>query len=202
MLETTTIDLLRHAECEGGAIFRGSLDVALSEPGWQRLRSVTAEREGWQHVVSSPMQRCHAFAQELAQQRDLALTADDRLREMSFGQWEGKLVADVWQEQGEVASAWLADPEANPPPRGEALSVFCERVVEALADCLSRFRGQHVLIVTHGGVMRALISHALAMPQAAMNRIDLPWACLSRLAYTHGEEGDFARLLGHNLVGS
>lgn len=202
MLETTTIDLLRHAECEGGAIFRGSLDVALSEQGWQRLRTVAAGRDGWQHVISSPMQRCHAFAQELAQQRDLPLTTDTRLQEMSFGNWEGVPVAEVWEQQVGAATAWLEDPDSNPPPGGEPLSVLHERVQEALAVCLQSFRGQHVLVVTHGGVMRALISQALNMPSAAMNQLDLPWACLSRLSYTHSDEGDFARLMGHNMAGS
>lgn len=200
MLETTTIDLLRHGECEGGPIFRGSLDVALSDDGWARMQRVTAARDGWQRIVSSPLQRCRAFAETLADQRGLPLTVDDRLHEVGFGDWEGMPVADVWEHQGAEAAAWLVDPEANPPPGGEPLAALRERVDAALTHCLQRARGAHVLMVAHGGVMRALVAGALAMPPAAMNRLDMPWACLTRLAFTHAEDGDTVRLLGHNLA--
>ncbi len=56
---TTTIDLLRHGACEGGEIFRGSSDVALSEQGWQQMRAAIADETApWQAVVSSSLQRC------------------------------------------------------------------------------------------------------------------------------------------------
>lgn len=199
-LVTTTVDLLRHAECEGGAIFRGSLDVALSDDGWARMRRVTAGFDGWRRVVSSPMRRCRAFAERLAEARGLDLQVEPRLREMSFGDWEGRTVAEVWAEQGAAAAAWLADPEANPPPGGEPLAALRERAGAWLAECLHEARGEHLLVVTHGGVMRALIGAALAMPPSAINRLDMPWGCLSRLAWTHAEDGDIPRLLGHNLA--
>lgn len=200
MLETTTIDLLRHGECQGGDIFRGSLDVALSGQGWSRMRRVTGRHGSWQKVVCSPMQRCRAFAEWLAGERGLPLTCDDRLREMTFGDWEGRPVAEVWEQDSDAAEAWLADPDANPPPGGEPLSVLRQRADAALTDCLRQFRGQHILLVTHGGVMRAMASGALAMPPAAMHRLDMPWACLTRLAFTHADEGDLPRLLAHNMA--
>lgn len=199
MLETTTVDLLRHAECEGGAIFRGSLDVALSDAGWARLHAV-AGRGGWQRIVSSPLQRCHAFAQWLADARGLPLSVDRGLREMSFGDWEGMPVADVWSQNHEAAAAWFDDPEAHPPPGGESLSELRQRADAAMKACLQQARGRHVLVVTHGGVLRALVSNVLAMPPAAMNRLETPWACLSRLQFTHTENGDIPRLVGHNMA--
>lgn len=198
--QQTTVDLLRHAECEGGAIFRGTRDVALASHGWARLQRVTATRGGWQAIISSPMRRCHAFAQALAQQRGLPLVVDERLREMSFGDWEGQPVARVWQQQPQAAWAWFNDPDAHPPPGGERLQALQARVDAAWAQCLQAQRGRHVLMVTHGGVMRALISRALAMPAAHMSRLHTPWACLSRLACTHADGGDMVRLVGHNMA--
>lgn len=202
MLETTTIDLLRHAECDGGDIFRGSLDVPLAHTGWARMRRAAEQQTGWQTIISSPLQRCRAFAEELAEERGLPLKVDDRLQEMGFGDWEGVPVAEVWAQQGAAAWAWFEDPEANPPPGGEPLSALRARAEAALAECLQECRGQHVLLVTHGGVMRVLIGQALLMPPTAINRLDLPWACLSRLAYTHTHDGDQPRLHGHNMAAS
>ena len=54
---TTTIDLLRHGDVEGGRKYRGQLDDPLSELGWQQLRSATSKKQNWQHIVSSPLFR-------------------------------------------------------------------------------------------------------------------------------------------------
>ena len=51
-MKTTTIDLLRHGQCEGGEIFRGSTDVALSEAGWQQMRHATQEEDNWDRVIT------------------------------------------------------------------------------------------------------------------------------------------------------
>lgn len=201
MPETTTVDLLRHGECEGGAIFRGSLDVSLSETGWAHMHDVAAGYSGWQAVVCSPLRRCRAFAEALAAARDIPLTVDERLHEMRFGDWEGVPIADVWDQHYDAASAWFDDPDANPPPGGEPLSGLRQRTDAALGDCLQQHRGQHILLVTHGGVMRALVGNALAMPPKAINRLDMPWACLTRLAYTHTPGADdMPRLLAHNMA--
>ncbi|ROO23951.1 phosphoglycerate mutase [Salinisphaera orenii MK-B5] len=200
-IATTTIDLLRHAECEGGAIFRGSRDVALAAAGWARLRRVAAGVPDWQWVTSSPLIRCRAFAEALAAERGLACSVDARFREMSFGAWEGRPVADVWAEDETAASAWLADPEAHPPPGGEALAAVRARAREGFDDRIDAARGSHGVIVTHGGLMRALLGDLLAMPGTAIQRLATPYACLSRLRVTHAAQGDMLRLVGHNIGG-
>lgn len=200
-IATTTIDLLRHAECEGGAIFRGSWDVALAEAGWTRLRQVAAGVSGWQWVTSSPLVRCRAFAEALAAERGLDCDVDARFREMSFGAWEGRPVADVWAEDEAAAAAWLADPEAHPPPGGEALAAVRARARAGFDERIDAARGSHGVIVTHGGLMRVLLGDLLAMPGCAIQRLAAPYACLTRLCVTHAPEGDMLRLIGHNIGG-
>ena len=58
---TTLVDLLRHGECEGGPIFRGSLDVALSEAGLARMQAQADAQPGWQHVIASPLRRAAPY---------------------------------------------------------------------------------------------------------------------------------------------
>ena len=57
------------------------------------------------------------------------------------------------------------------------------------------------MIVTHGGLMRALLGDLLAMPGTAIQRLATPYACLSRLRVTHAAQGDMLRLVGHNIGG-
>ena len=62
------LDLLRHGETESGGGFRGSLDDALTARGWAQMRTAV-EGGRWDLLVSSPLQRCRAFAEELAQRQ-------------------------------------------------------------------------------------------------------------------------------------
>lgn len=197
----TTVDLLRHAECEGGAIFRGSRDVALAEAGWARLRRVAAQVRGWQRVVSSPLARCRAFAESLAAERGLPLALDERLREMRFGDWEGRAVAEVWAEEATAAAAWWRDPEAHPPPGGEPFAAVRERARAAFDAVVADAAGQHVVLVAHGGLMRALLANLLSMPSSAVQRLAMPYACLTRIEISRGPAGDAVRLVGHNIGG-
>lgn len=198
-MTTTTVDILRHAECEGGSIFRGSTDVALSDEGWARLRRVTAPLAGWDAIVTSPMRRCHEFADELAEARDISLTVDERFREMYFGDWEGVLIADVWAEFADAARAWYVDPEHHTPPNAEPLTSTRARVAAAWADLAAAHRGRHVLLVAHGGVIRNLIAHVLDLPLTATNRFGMPYGCRAQVAITHDGDDSMPRLMGYNL---
>lgn len=81
----TLIDMLRHGEPVGGRRYRGQTDDPLSDKGWRQMRAATAETRPWTAIVSSPLLRCRAFAEELAGQTGLPLAVDDRLKEVGFG---------------------------------------------------------------------------------------------------------------------
>lgn len=198
-MTTTTVDILRHAECEGGSIFRGSTDVALSDDGWARLRRVTKPLAGWDAIVSSPMRRCRAFATELAAARDVSLAVDERFREMHFGDWEGVPIADVWAQQPEAARGWSTDPENHTPPGAESLAAIRARVAEGWVELVAAHRGGHVLMVAHGGVIRGLIAHVLDLPPVATNRFGMPYGCRAQICITHDDKSAMPRLMGYNL---
>jgi broad specificity phosphatase PhoE len=139
-LQITTIDLLRHGACEGGEIFRGSTDVPLTEAGWQQMRDALAAHSGWQRIVSSPLQRCRLFAEMLAEREALPLEVLDPLRELHFGDWEGRRIVDVQAEHGTSLRSFWSDPSAFTPPEGEPMTQFRERVLQAAADVLQRHR--------------------------------------------------------------
>ena len=62
-MQKTTLDFLRHGQPNGGSRYRGNgVDDPLSDLGWRQMRDTTAGVAGWQRVISSPMQRCVAFA--------------------------------------------------------------------------------------------------------------------------------------------
>ena len=201
----TTIDLLRHGDCIDGKCYRGSTDVALSYSGFkkmeQRLISIiekTNDDAGWQRVVTSPLIRCLDFAKQFSGERKLPLSVESGFKEMHFGEWEGQLIQSVWESQPDAVTAWVADPIASPPPKGEAADIFAKRVTGAFEQMVTAYAGEHILLVSHGGVMRVLLAHCLAMPLLALNRFDIPYACVSRIQVVQDQDKNYYRLLSHN----
>lgn len=197
--QVTTIDLLRHGECVGGDVYRGSLDVPLSGNGWQQLRSSAGDFSGWNHIVSSPLQRCARFAEEISARHALPLTMHDAFREVHFGDWEGRRIADVWRDQGKHVRQFFADPVNSTPPNGEQLRDFQQRVIAGWHDMLQSHRGKNVLLVSHGGTIRVLLAQVLQMPLTRIANLEVPYASASRIRVYHGEgQPDFASLVFHN----
>lgn len=176
----TTIDLLRHGACEGGEIFRGSSDVVLTADGWRQMRGAIADMSGWQRIVSSPLLRCSRFADELAEQRGLPLQISSDLREIHFGDWEGRRHAEVIETEGEKLAQFWRDPLSVTPPNGEPMRAFNARVTAAMQQLLAEYAGQHLLLVTHGAVIRVLLGEWLQMSMTAFSNIAVPYAAFSR----------------------
>lgn len=196
MIETR-VDLLRHGRCEGGEMVRGSTDVALTEDGWNEMRLAVASTTPWSHVVTSPMQRCQAFATELCDKNALPLSVIDDLREINFGQWEGRQWPDIASEQGDMLRAFWNMDSNTAPPDGESLKDFGARVVTALEQVVEQHAGKHLLIVCHGGVIRMLLGSVLHNTQAAFSWA-VPYANLSRLQFTKDQHGEHAQIVFHN----
>ena len=192
------LDVLRHGECQGGDIFRGATDVALSDSGWVQMRQAVESRQDaqWQRIVSSPLRRCREFAEQQAEKLGVPLSIDEDWRELSFGAWEGRPREDVLRGEREAVERFYLDPVNQPPPGGEAADTLHARVRAAFQRSLAGASGQRVLVVTHGGVIRALLAEVLGMPLNRMYTLDVPYACLSGIH--HVERRGFSRLLYHN----
>lgn len=175
------IELLRHGDT-GERSYRGQLDDALSEQGWAQLRAAVQGGE-WDAVVSSSLQRCAAFARELAQVRKLPLRLDARLAEYHFGEWQGMPIEQIAQEQGDALGRFWADPVANPPPGAETFEAFRDRLSAALDDVAAEAAGRRILVVTHGGAIRLLRCLVEQRSYGDMAGIDVPHASIHRLPW-------------------
>ena len=209
--------LLRHGECEGGAILRGRTDVPLSETGWQQMHQALAQIKEqsllpWR-IFSSPLQRCAAFAESIATP-DSPVTLLRQLQEVDFGHWDGRALEDLYAEQSLQLDRYWQDPWTNSPPSGESTRDFEARIDAAFAQILEQlffddnqtdFEDQdgkledprHVsgpqvaLIVTHGGVMRHLMSTALGLGQGhgLYRQLDLPHAAVVKISVYQERQG-------------
>lgn len=193
------MDLLRHGSCEGGEVYRGSTDLPLDPQGWEQMRkAVKCTDSPWQSVVSSPLQRCRLFSEELVNRMNIPLKIDDGFQELHFGDWEGRTFSEVWQEEHNHVQLFFANPIDNTPPNGESMPSFRNRVMASWRAMLACHRGKHALLVAHGGTIRILLSEILEMPMHKMASLTVPYACLSRVVVYHTEKGDSTHLVFHN----
>lgn len=96
------LELLRHGETELGGGLRGSLDDALTEQGWAQLRAAVQGAGPWDRLISSPLQRCARFAEEVALANALPLHFEADLQELHFGDWEGRTAAQLMDSDAEA----------------------------------------------------------------------------------------------------
>ncbi|WP_432219015.1 alpha-ribazole phosphatase family protein [Pseudomonas kribbensis] len=178
---TLRLDLLRHGETELGGGLRGSLDDALTEKGWAQMREAVIGQGPWDRLVSSPLQRCARFAEELGAQRDLSVSLDKDLQELHFGAWEGQSAAALMETDAESLGLFWADPYSFTPPQGEAVSDFSARVLAAVMRLHAAHAGERVLLVSHGGVMRLLLARARGLPREQLLNVEVAHGALFSL---------------------
>ncbi|MFO7604099.1 MAG: histidine phosphatase family protein, partial [Gammaproteobacteria bacterium] len=148
----------------------------------------------WSQIITSPLQRCQAFAERLAARHDIPCSVEHDFREVGFGDWEGRTPAAIQAENPQQYADFYRDPVTLRPPGAEDLTAFIERVQAAYEHQLERYRSGHILIVAHAGVNRAIIAQALHCAPLGLYRIQVKPAGMSRLS--HHEHG--SQLLYHN----
>jgi broad specificity phosphatase PhoE len=183
----TRLILIRHAESAGstGRCIRHT-DLALSESGQRALRRLTAadgeladlimRPTAWRaHTVirSSDLTGASDTASAIAAMVSLPLMLDARLREMHFGEWEGRDWKDLETSDGVRLSAWMSDWTEQAPPGGETVAELVARADAVLAE-LRHSPPQTVVIVSHAGWIRAALCRLRDKPIAEMFEIAVP----------------------------
>jgi broad specificity phosphatase PhoE len=160
--------LAPHAETDWNAKdrFQGHTDTSLSERGrWQAqiLQEHLAE-EPLQAIVASDLRRALETAEILALPHGLCVQAESRLRELHFGDWEGRTYAEVQASAADALADWQNDPLTASPPNGERLIDLQHRLQGFLRDLTDVAPTATVLLVAHRGSLRVLLCLLLARP--------------------------------------
>ena len=186
--------LVRHGESAWNAENRlcGRSDVPLSEVGrWQAKR--LAERLkpiAFEAFYTSPLGRAFETARFIAEAVGLEPTSDQRLVELDYGQWEGRTLSDVMENDSQAFDAWDATPARLAPPGGETGLAAQQRVVSFLDSLAPKHPQGRVLVTFHKTVCRLAICHVLGIaPDEYRRRLVLYNAALSTIrSRPHGWE--------------
>lgn len=192
----TIIDLFRHGEPKGGRAFRGhSIDDPLSEKGWQQMWDAVGDDLPWNQIITSPLERCQAFAEALMDTYDIPCATENNFKEVGFGSWEGRTPDEIKNDNLKEYQNFYLDPVNARPQGAENLDVFIQRVTQAYQQTIEKHQGKHILIVAHAGVNRAIIANALHAAPIGLYRIKVNNAGISRIKHDHLG----SHLLYHNV---
>lgn len=171
--------LIRHGETEWNREGRlqGAQDIPLNALGRRqaaeaagRLRTLAPDFAGLPYLAS-PMQRARETMEILRTELGLdpaAYDVDQRLRELTFGSWEGFTWRDIRKAEREQAQLRERNKWNFVPPGGESYAMLAERIRPVLAELTTE-----TVIVSHGGVARAVMAlvGAVSPPKASMVEI-------------------------------
>ena len=184
MNERTRLFLIRHGDTldeETKKVFKGTLDVPLSEKGRRRIEGAAGflSRFPIDHIYTSALSRCIESGSIIARPHDIEIKISALFNEIHFGIWEGMSHNEIAEAYPHQFKLWLSDPEIHSPPQGETLRDTQERVLRGINEILDRHRGQNLAIVAHGGVVRIIICTLLDLKLAALFRISTDYGGIS-----------------------
>ena len=162
------IYFLRHGETTysktGG--FCGAIDPELTPEGSQMAEqfAATYAKLPWNAVYVSPMKRTIATAKHLCDAVGIEMQLRDGLREIKYGDWEGKTVEFVKKEYEEDYINWLTEPAWNAPTNGGETSVgIASRSSLVIAEIEEKYKSGNVLVVSHKATIRIILCSLLGI---------------------------------------
>jgi broad specificity phosphatase PhoE len=160
----TTLILVRHGETDWNrdGRWQGHADAPLNDRGREQGRALASELAGEDiaAVYSSDLARARETAEIMAARLGGPVSVDRRLREVDVGGWSGLTMDEIEARFPEEITRWRAEDPHHTFDGGESYSAMGERVVAALEEIAANHPDGQVLVVLHGGPIRAVLAHS------------------------------------------
>lgn len=167
MMEPVRLLLARHGRTEWHRDNRyvSRTDIGIDETGREQAQTLAhrAREESPSLILSSPLERALLTAGPAAEACGVELETDDRLRELDFGDWEGKTFDEIRSEDPERAERFLLSAEHG-FPGGEPLEEGAARILAVFKDLRRSHAGETVLVVAHNTLLRLGLCAMLGVP--------------------------------------
>jgi broad specificity phosphatase PhoE len=191
----TTILIVRHSQSTWNSERRwqGHADPPLSDAGREQAIALARSLEGihLDAIYASDLDRAATTAGVVAHLFGQKVITDPSLREIDVGEWSGLTTDEIkaqfpagWERHSSGGDGW---------ERGETHAAMSDRIVAAVKRIAAAHPGEQILCVLHGGVIRALLAHATAVPLAEYRRTERGpvFGAVARIAV---EDGTFRRI--------
>lgn len=182
--------LLRHGQTpfsRDNAFCGAGLDPELTADGLAMAKAFAAayRSTSWNAVYASPLRRTVATAQPLCDAIGAKMELRDDLKEIHYGQWEGKTVETINRDYHDDYIRWSADPAWNAPTGGELAVAIARRALLVIEEIKQRFNSGNVLIVSHKATIRILLCSLLGIDVGRFRyRLSCPVGSVSVIEFT------------------
>lgn len=188
-----TLYLLRHGQTSfsrANAFCGAALNPGLTEDG-HAMAALFAKTYGhlpWEAIFTSPLKRTLETAQPICAATGRSPQVRDGLKEIGYGQWEGKTTGEVATEFHDDYLGWTADPAWYPPTGGEAAVSIAHRSLQVIEEIQKTYDSGNVLLVSHKATIRIILCSLLGIDVGRFRfRLACPVASVSVVEFgTHG----------------
>lgn len=163
----------------------GHFDVALSDTGLEQSRQLAKalQDQPIRAVYSSDLQRTYQGARLIAEHHGLDPVAFPELRELFFGEWEGKSLAELSEKFPGEMNKRLKQTELFRADGGETFQELHDRVIPKFMEVTASHPNDTIAFMCHGGVNRAILAHLLGFPLANLFRISQNYAAVNIIQF-------------------
>ncbi|HBR60661.1 MAG: histidine phosphatase family protein [SAR324 cluster bacterium] len=173
-MKETEIILIRHGETEWNSQQRmqGHSNSDLSEVGRGQIQALgeLMKNVSFDHIYSSDSLRARQTAEAITQYSGHTLQFDQRIREKNLGVFEGLTSTEAKERHPEIYRLFKTAGANYVIDEGESTQQLLERALEFIEEIRLRHPQERVVMVTHGGVVRVLMKHALGLSIDAPTR--------------------------------
>jgi probable phosphoglycerate mutase len=186
------IYFLRHGETTASqtGCYCGTLDPGLTPAGYEMAEDFANAYKSlpWVAVFSSPLRRAVATAKPLCEAAGIRMQLKEGLKEIAFGQWEGKTPEAINREFHDDYVRWLTDPGWNGPTGGQRGIDIARRSSLVLEEIEKTYTTGNLLVVSHKATTRIMLCSLLGIDVGRFrDRLGMPVASINIVEMaTHG----------------
>ncbi|MBK8822285.1 MAG: alpha-ribazole phosphatase [Anaerolineales bacterium] len=177
--------LTRHGQTDWNIAgrYQGQSDVPLNQTGQTQAAQIAKRlsTETIHAIYTSDLSRAANTAQAIVDFHQLEIKKDSRLRELSFGDWEGMTYKEMSAHSPDLFSKWMTDSMNISTPNGETLTQLAARVKSAFDQIKDDHKDQTVLVVSHSGALQSLLAVTLGVDLNRYWQFRVSQASLSEL---------------------
>lgn len=174
------LTFIRHTKtvAEPGICY-GQADFDLASSSTEEMNVVLEKIRHFQpeFMVSSPLQRCTKLAAFLQKHTQLPFQTDERIKEISFGEWELKRWSEINQPK---LLEWTESYENTAPPGGESFKMLLDRF-ESFWNETWQQEANEVFVITHDGILRSALVKALKLSSRQVFSFNLSFGTIIRI---------------------
>lgn len=184
--------MIRHPQIEQSESHRffGHTDIKLSSQGMKQTNDLISRlaNEKVEQIYSSDLSRTQYPAQIYANKHDIEHIITGNLREIYFGEWEGKSFQEIETLYPHLCQVWMKHPFTFQFPDGESIEEFTKRVRQEYQSLITKYlheqnKSNNLAIITHGGVIRILLCEILGLDIANMWKIQIDYGSFTTVVY-------------------